>query len=108
MVLRWPVVTTSLVLSLLTLLAVRFAWDTTAGGAFAGSLILAELYFFPIAAFVGMLYVAASAARGVCLARFPASVDGRIARRVPSVNGRPWCSERRSANARSAEMSVAT
>ncbi len=57
-VLRSPVVTTFIVLPIVTALVLWIAWDRTALAALAGALVLADLYFFSIAALVGMLYVA--------------------------------------------------
>lgn len=62
---RWPLLVACVVLPFLTLAVLVPAWDGTVMSPLAGAIILADLYFFSIAAFVGMAYLAFLAARTI-------------------------------------------
>ncbi len=63
LVLRWPVLVACVLLPFFTLGVLVPAWDTVIMSPLAGALILADLYFFSIASFACMAYVAFIAAR---------------------------------------------
>ena len=62
-VLRWPLLVTCVALPFATLVLLRLAWDTTLLGPVSGAITLADLYFFSLATFLGMLYVTVRVSR---------------------------------------------
>lgn len=65
LVLRWPVLITCLLLPFVAVVVLWLAWNTTWVwvSAVAGAVVLANLYFFSLAALVGMAYLVIIAAR---------------------------------------------